>query len=253
MNRFPTKMLLATDGSESTAPATKAAVDIARRSGSELHLVHVWHDVHSVHSQAWVKRELRRQGREVLDEQVERIEAEGGAVTGAHLRGGRTIDEIIKLGDELEADPLVVGSRGLRGIRRMLLGSHSDAIVHHAHRPVLVVRGGENVWPPARIVVGDDFSEDAKRATEYAANLGKLFGVRVLLQHAHPQQASDEAVRQLEAKLEERADELEDTLQERPQTRVVVGDAAETLVEATREDEGPSWRSAAGGWGWCNA
>jgi nucleotide-binding universal stress UspA family protein len=47
MNRFPTKILLATDGSENTAQATKAAVDIARRRGSEIHLIHVWHDVHT--------------------------------------------------------------------------------------------------------------------------------------------------------------------------------------------------------------
>lgn len=47
MNRFPTKILLATDGSENTAQATKAAVDISRRRGSEIHLIHVWHDVHT--------------------------------------------------------------------------------------------------------------------------------------------------------------------------------------------------------------
>ena len=47
MNRFPTKILLATDGSENTAQAAKAAVDIARRRGSEIHLIHVWHDVHT--------------------------------------------------------------------------------------------------------------------------------------------------------------------------------------------------------------
>lgn len=242
MNRFPTKILLATDGTQSTAPATEAAVDISRESTSELHVVHVWHDVHSVRAQAWVKRELRRQGRESLDEQVERIEAEGGAVTRAHLRGGRTIDEIIKLGDELEADLLVVGSRGLRGVRRMLLGSHSDAIVHRAHRPVLVVRAGEDVWPPARIVAGDDFSEDARSVAERAATLGKIFGARMLLLHASPHlgQGSEGAARQAEGKLEERAEELEGILQERPQIRVVAGDPAQTLIEATREDSGPT-------------
>jgi len=59
MNRFPTKILLATDGSENTARAKEAAVDIAKRSDSELHVVHVWHDVHSAHAQAWVRRELQ--------------------------------------------------------------------------------------------------------------------------------------------------------------------------------------------------
>jgi nucleotide-binding universal stress UspA family protein len=236
MNRFPTKILLATDGPENTAQATKAAVDIAKNSGSELHLIHVWHDVHTPHAHAFVKRELRQQGREILDEEVKRIEEMGATVTQSHLQEGRTFVEVLKLGDELEAGLLVVGSRGLRGLRRMLLGSHSEDIVHHAHRAVLVVPGRENVWPPAQIVAGDDFSEDAKKAAELAAALGKLFGARMLVLHA-VSQASGEAV---EGKLEERAGELEDILEERPQTRVVQGDPAKVIIEAEREGEGPT-------------
>jgi nucleotide-binding universal stress UspA family protein len=214
-------------------------VDIATRSSSELHLIHVWHDVHTSHAHAYVKRELRRQGREILDEQVKRIEEEGGAVTRSHLRQGRTTDEVIKLGDRLEAGLLVVGCRGHTGLRRILLGSHSEDIVHHAHRPVLVMRRGENVWPPARIVVGDDFSEDARKAVELAANLGKSFGARMLLLHADPHlsQVSGEAV---EGKLEDRAGELEDILEERPQTTVAAGNPAEVLIEAAQEGEGPT-------------
>jgi nucleotide-binding universal stress UspA family protein len=121
-------------------------------------------------------------------------------------------------------------------MRRILMGSHSEDIVHHAHRAVLVVPGRENVWPPAQIVAGDDFSEDAKKAAELAAALGKLFGARMLLLHA-VSQASGEAV---EGKLEDRAGELEDILEERPQTRVAPGDPAEVLIEAEREGEGPT-------------
>jgi nucleotide-binding universal stress UspA family protein len=239
MNRFPTKILLATDGSENTTQATQAAVDIARRRGSEIHLIHVWHDVHTPHAHAFVKSELRRQGREILDKEVKRIEEQGGTVTRSHLREGRAFEEVLKLGDELEADLLVVGSRGHRGLRRMLVGSHSEDIVHHAHRPVLVVRRGEDVWPPARIVVGDDFSEDARKAAELAANLGKLLDARMLVLHAVPRlpQASGEAVN---AKLEDRTGELEDILQQRPQTRIVAGDSAEVLIEAAQEGEEPT-------------
>ena len=239
MNHFPTKILLATDGSEDAAQATTAAVDIAERSGSELHLIHVWHDVHTARVHAFVKRELRRQGRETLDEQVQRIGEMGGTVTRSHLREGRTFEEVIKLGDELEAGLLLVGSRGYRGLRRMLMGSQSEDIVHHADRPVLLVRRGENIWPPTRIVAGDDFSEDAKKAAELAANLGKLFGARMLLLHADPHlsQVSGEAV---EGKLEDRTGALKDILEEQPQTRVVAGDPPEVIIEAAQEGEGPT-------------
>jgi nucleotide-binding universal stress UspA family protein len=238
MNPFPTQILLATDGSENTTQATRAAVDIAGGRGSRIHLVHVWHDVRTPHAHAFVKRELRRQGREVLNEEVRRIGEQGGSVTWSYLREGRIFEEVIKLGNEREADLLVVGSRGHRGMRRMLVGSHSEDIVHHARRPVLVVRCGESVWPPARIVAGDDFSEDARKAAELAANLGNLFGARMLLLHAVPQ-SSGAPHKAVTAELEDRAGELEDILQQRPQTRIVAGDSAEVLIEAAQEGEGP--------------
>ena len=239
MDRFPSTLVLATDGSENTAQAARAAIDIARRRGSKIYLVHVWHDVRTSYAHAFVKGELRRQGRETLDEEVKRIKEKGGTVTRAHLREGRTFEETIRLSEETAADLLVVGSRGHRGLRRILLGSNSEDIVHHAHLPVLVVRSGENVWPPTRVVAGDDFSEDARKAAMLAANLGNTFDAQMLLLHAVPQlkQASGEA---LEAKLEERAGELEDLLPQRPQARVVAGDPAEVLLEAAQEGESPT-------------
>jgi len=239
MNRFPITLVLATDGSENTAQATRAAIDIARSRGSKIQLVHVWHDVPTSYAHAFVKGELRRQGRETLDEAAKRIREKGGTVTRSHLREGRTFEEAIRLCEKIAADLLVVGSRGHSGLRRMLMGSNSEDIVHHAHHPVLVVRSGENVWPPTRVVAGDDFSEVAGKAATLAANLGNIFGAQMLLLHAVPQlpQTSGEAV---DAKLEDRAGELEDLLQQRPKTRVAAGDPAEVLLEAAREGDRPT-------------
>jgi hypothetical protein len=61
----------------------------------------------------------------------------------------------------LEADLLVVGSRGLGKARRLVTGRVSEGLVHVASRPTLVVRGGEGIWPPKDVVVGDDGSEEA--------------------------------------------------------------------------------------------
>jgi nucleotide-binding universal stress UspA family protein len=47
------------------------------------------------------------------------------------------------LGEEIGADLIVTGSRGLGGIRRALMGSVSESVVHHASCPVLVVRKEE--------------------------------------------------------------------------------------------------------------
>jgi nucleotide-binding universal stress UspA family protein len=56
---------------------------------------------------------------------------------------GKAAAEIVDLAEELGAGLVVVGSRGLGGIRRALMGSVSDSVVRHAHCPVLVVRREE--------------------------------------------------------------------------------------------------------------
>ena len=247
MSVFPTKILLATDGSEDAAQAREAAADLARRSGSELHLVHVWHDVPSPYAHAFVKRELRRQGQEVIDTQVKKIEDAGGTVAETHLRGGRTHDEIIELSEELGVGLLILGSRGHGAVRRILMGSHSEAVVHHARVPVLVLRCAGTVWPPSRVVIGDDFSEDAKRAAELAGSIARLYEVEALLVHAYPRAVAessrteaDDAMREAEGQLEERTNNLKEILGYEPRT-VMTSDAAEVaILKAAREGDGPT-------------
>ena len=244
---FPARILLATDGSADAGQATEAAVDLAGRGGSQLHVVHVWQDVPTPYAHAFVKRELERQGQEILDEQVRSIDADGGAVAGAHLKMGRTSDGVIELGQELGAGLLVVGSRGLGPVERVLLGSRSEEIVHHARVPVLVLRRGEDVWPPARVVIGDDFSEDARKAGGLAASIANLYGTDALLLHVSPylleespSPEADYVLRRAEERLEERAGSLEIILGHRPSTRMAAGDPAEAILEAAREGGEPA-------------
>ncbi len=153
MSIFPTKILLATDGSEEAALATRTAVDIAEKTGSELHVVYAEHIpvfVYSAYSPSEVmatgepiNEDVRKRAQRFLDDQVEQIRADGGSVAQAHLRLGRPDEEIVTLADEIGAGLVVTGSRGLGGIRRALMGSVSDGVVRHAHCPVLVVRGEE--------------------------------------------------------------------------------------------------------------
>jgi nucleotide-binding universal stress UspA family protein len=83
---------------------------------------------------------LEQEAQEVLDGQVKKIEETGATVEMAHRRMGRPAQEIVALADEIGAGLIVMGSRGLGGVRRALMGSVSDSVVRHAHCPVLVVR-----------------------------------------------------------------------------------------------------------------
>lgn len=53
---------------------------------------------------------------------------------------GKPAEEIAKAGQEWKADIIVIGSHGRTGIKRLLLGSVAESVMHHAHCPVLVVK-----------------------------------------------------------------------------------------------------------------
>lgn len=151
MSIFPTKILLATDTSQEANLALSTAIDLANSTNSQLHVVTVapW-----TPNPAYAAREaslglenyeqaseaMGKEAQEMLDNQVRKIEEGGGTVQEAYSRKGRVDQEIADLGEEIGAGLIVMGSRGLGGLRRALIGSVSDSVVRHAHCPVMVVR-----------------------------------------------------------------------------------------------------------------
>ncbi len=143
MSIFPTKILLATDGSRDAELALRTAVDLANSTNSELHVVTVspGYPAYDVRNPA-VVAELRQRAEDILEDQTEKIEQAGGEAAQKHLRVSERhrADQIVRVAQDIEAGLIVMGSRGLGGIRRALMGSVSDSVVRHAHCPVLVVR-----------------------------------------------------------------------------------------------------------------
>jgi nucleotide-binding universal stress UspA family protein len=152
MSIFPTKILVATDGSREAILAAQSAAQIANETHSELHIIYVrprsvppqpGHFVGPEVAEHQLQSEqelLERKAQRILDAQVKEIEAAGGSAAQTHLGVGKPAEEIVALGEELGAGLIVVGSRGRGGLRRALIGSVSDSVVRHAHCPVLVVR-----------------------------------------------------------------------------------------------------------------
>jgi nucleotide-binding universal stress UspA family protein len=253
------KVLLATDGSKDAALAARAAVDVCERTGAELHVVHVWYSVPTARLRPFMRAELKKLGNELLEEGVKRVEDSGGIVTGAHLVEGRAADEILDLAGQIGAGLIVIGSRGLGPVGRIALGSVSEAVIHHSDWPVLVLRGGEDAWPPERVIFGDDGSEAARAAGDLGASLCGHHGAQALMLRAYPRlpevdaegrrfdpRMVDDELRRAEKALQERSRTLESRLGSRPKLRVVVGDAAASLVEAAEEDAPESTLLAVG-------
>src|ERR687889_734159 len=151
MSIFPTKILLATDGSKEAELAFASAVELSEKTGSELHVVYVGHmPLVSYESpgattldpdlQRRIHEGAEQEARTMLEELVRRGGGRDGEGGEEDPRRGRAALEDGGLADELGAGLIVLGSRGLGPLRRALMGSVSDSVVRHAHCPVLVVR-----------------------------------------------------------------------------------------------------------------
>jgi nucleotide-binding universal stress UspA family protein len=125
---FPAKILVASDGSPGSAAAVRLAGRIAVARGSDVTLVHV-----SDGETPTKRSELARQTVELL-ETVGRQPALCEASGDPH-------DEISRLAAELGASLVVIGSRGLGGVKA--LGSVSERVAHDARCSVLVSRPPE--------------------------------------------------------------------------------------------------------------
>jgi nucleotide-binding universal stress UspA family protein len=149
MSIFPTKILLATDGSEEAELALHTAVALAKSTDSELHVLTAMPDLpdldYMVRRYPFRSRdealEAFEQAKTILEEQARKITEAGGLVGGTHLKVGEAEDRaIVGFAEDAGVELIVIGSRGRGGIRRALMGSVSDSVVRHAHCPVMVVR-----------------------------------------------------------------------------------------------------------------
>jgi nucleotide-binding universal stress UspA family protein len=148
MGDLPTKILLATDGSAGSVDAARRAAGMARAFGAQLHVVHVMPTMRPQHPSGAYAEELGMHeedlpwAQELLDGQVRKLEEGGATVAKAYLGEGQPDAEVVALAEDIGADMIVVGSKGLGSLRRRSIGSVSSSVAAHAHCPVLVVRGG---------------------------------------------------------------------------------------------------------------
>lgn len=139
------------DSSQDALSALRWAVAECRLRGTTLRAVHAWevpllpasqdpylagpsYDISPIDP-----AELRRLGSARLAETVSQVESDGVEIEQLVVEGHPA--EVL-IGSAEDAELLVVGSRGLGGLSRLVLGSVSQACAHHAHCPVVIVRAG---------------------------------------------------------------------------------------------------------------
>jgi nucleotide-binding universal stress UspA family protein len=140
------RILFPTDFSEGASQALQYAVDLTKKYGAKLHVVHVIYDIARVTGwyvphrsvdemykdiQEGARKELEKFGVEELSE-IKNIERT--VLTGVPH------EEIINFAKQNKIDLIIMGTHGRKGIDRILFGSTAAQIVRFAPCPVLTVR-----------------------------------------------------------------------------------------------------------------
>jgi nucleotide-binding universal stress UspA family protein len=150
-------IVVGTDGSGPADAAVRRATDLASLEGARLHLVTAYHAPQIVQeTTVWTNEpkglmDTGRTGprpetvnlREVAESVLKRASADAlskGVEVETHAREGQPAEVIIDIANQKQADLIVVGSRGLTGIKRYLLGSVSSKVSEHAPCNVMIVR-----------------------------------------------------------------------------------------------------------------
>ena len=140
--------MVGTDGSETAQEAVEAAVGLARLTGARLELVSAYEPVSSERLRAEARQvpadlqwmvNPREEVDATLAEAAERVSG-AGVESRTWAREGDPADAILDVAEELAADLIVVGNKGMTGAERFLLGSVPNKVSHHAPCSVMIIR-----------------------------------------------------------------------------------------------------------------
>jgi nucleotide-binding universal stress UspA family protein len=143
-------IVVGTDGSETASVALGKAIELAGHEGSTLHIVHAHRLVSAAQlgqaasvgaptfDFAEVNRGIEDESKQVCDRAAAQAKA-AGVKAETHQMPGDASDALLDVAEQVGADLLVVGNRGMSGVRRFVLGSVPNKVSHHCPCSLLIV------------------------------------------------------------------------------------------------------------------
>jgi len=141
-------IVVGTDGSTTAGEAVRQAAQLAQAFGAELHVVHAFQtvsplatigpDAGAAATALGLPEQVETHARDILRRAADSAGAEGVRVE-THLGTGDPAEALLETAERVGADLLVVGNKGMSGVRRFVLGSVPNKVSHHSHCSVLIV------------------------------------------------------------------------------------------------------------------
>jgi nucleotide-binding universal stress UspA family protein len=144
------KILVAVDGSKPSFNASSYAIDLAKTLNAELIALHVIYPTYTQFEIALSPRPVRlkevsrkemEEGKKHVDRVKQKATEEKVSVkTHVIIATTSVVKEIVEYAEKNKIDMTVIGSRGMTGFKKLLLGSVAGAVVTYSHCPVVVVK-----------------------------------------------------------------------------------------------------------------
>lgn len=135
--------MVGTDGSDRAGIAVRHAMALAKASGAELHAVNVVHPSVGIgfadsRAQQDQVNTMREEAEAIRSQLLTDAEAEGLSLK-VHNPGGDAAKALLGTAENISADLVVVGNRGMSGMKRFAQGSVPNTVAHNCHCDVLIV------------------------------------------------------------------------------------------------------------------
>jgi nucleotide-binding universal stress UspA family protein len=132
------KILVAVDGSETSSKAAENAIDLAEKYGADLIVLYI---VPTNLKSSEIFDLAKQNGQKIVDEVKHEASARRLNVQTELLWDvGSITKAIVEYSEKNNVNLIVLGTRGISGIKRMLLGSTASGVVTYSHCPVMVVK-----------------------------------------------------------------------------------------------------------------
>ncbi len=175
------RILVPVDFSEEAKCAVKTAANLARKTNSEVFLLHMVDlpegiidaqsgtDNSSPASILYLKKIHER------FEEIKNSPELEGLTVHEKVQFQKTFDGVIEESKTDNIDLIVMGSSGASGIKEIIIGSNTEKVVRHSNVPVLVVKKGHSALQINHIVFASDFVDDSKNRFQDVIDFAKIF------------------------------------------------------------------------------
>ena len=182
------RILVPIDFSKEAEAAAKVASDIARKTGSEINLVHMLElpvstidpaEMSTISAEPQIIYFMKL-AREKFEKFIALPFFKGIKVVES-VQFQHAFSGIISESEKLGIDLIVMGSQGASGLQEMFIGSNTEKVVRRSKIPVLVIKQAEEEFKVDHMVFASDFNAESKKTFQKVVDFAQLFDAQIHL------------------------------------------------------------------------